>query len=147
MTKRKGENMPITKYSQRLRKQLLKEYQEFIAKEDYPSILKFAATKRIPKSNFFDWPEFADSLKIARDICENWLNEKLLSDPKNPVSYIFKLKAGFGYRDNTEVTPPKSKASVTVSASTPEEALNMMDQLTQATKQANTKRRKRSGKK
>ena len=138
--------MPITKYSQRLRKQLLKEYQEFIENEKYPSILKFAALKKIPKSNFYDWPEFADDIKRAQTVCESYLND-LLQNGKNPVAPIFLLKAAFQYRDNTEVTPPKSKASVTVSASTPEEALNMMDQLTQATKQANAKKRKRSGKK
>lgn len=46
--------------------------------------------------------EFADTVKIAKDLCENYVEDALF-DNRNPAGLCFTLKNGYGWRDSFEI--------------------------------------------
>lgn len=52
--------------------------------------------------NYGNKDEFFDTIKIARDLCESYL-ENALFDNRNPAGLCFTLKNGYGWRDSFEI--------------------------------------------
>jgi len=48
-------------------------------------------------------PAFADTIKKAKQRCENWVEENALQNKINPTTAIFNLKNNFKWKDQTEV--------------------------------------------
>lgn len=95
--------MPITKYSHKYRKELLIKFEEYIENTEEPSVLDFAVTNNILRENLYGYPEFASALKKCAEKHElSMITE--LKNSKNPIPYIFLLKAQHKYRENDPVT-------------------------------------------
>lgn len=100
MAKRKVGRPP--KYTKKIRKQLLIEFDEFINKETIPILAEFAYKHEVPKQTFYDWDEFSNLLKKCMAKKEANLEKGVLAGHLNSSMGIFSLKQ-LGWRDRTEL--------------------------------------------
>ena len=59
-------------------------------------------TSRETLINYEERPEFFDTIKRAKQKCENWVEEGALMNRINPTSAIFNLKNNYGWKDKVE---------------------------------------------
>ena len=83
-------------------KQTFNDLSEYINKEDYPTLIQFAANNGLWKTWFYDYPDFSEVLKKGKTKCEAWLQKQVL-EKSNCTPFIFLLKAVHGYRDSTPI--------------------------------------------
>ena len=94
--------MGVTKYSMEFRAELLKKFEDYIENIESPLIKEFAILNGIPKANLYEFDEFVDYLKKAKDKTEIWRVRQIESG-KNIIGQMFLLKAMYGYRDSTPI--------------------------------------------
>ena len=94
--------MGVTKYSMEFRAELLKKFEDYIENIESPLIKEFAILNGIPKANLYEFTEFVDYLKKAKDKTEIWRIRQIESG-KNIIGQMFLLKAMYGYRDSTPI--------------------------------------------
>lgn len=90
------------KYTKKLRKELLKEFEQYIVESDYPSVAEFSTIKMIPKTNFYDWEEFSTLIKICNAKQETWAIRAGIRGEIKPTFPIFILK-NHGYTDKQQL--------------------------------------------
>lgn len=96
MAARRGRPPKLEDYD---KEQLLKEFEEYIAKTDVPIVARFAANKGMYKQYFHDHAEFADAIKRCMSKKEAALEEGALFGTLKDSMAIFSLKANHGWKD------------------------------------------------
>ena len=122
--------MPLVKYNEAYKIDLANKLYQYIEKNTFPVIYKFAATNKIPhtsllefelqderrllKDEKFNRHTFSELLKIARDKQTSYLITKGLHRKVNTAMAIFCLKNIAGWRDVQEIESTTKNLNVNV---------------------------------
>jgi hypothetical protein len=90
------------KYTQPIRRKLLREFEQYVTETPMPIIAEFAFQRGIPKQTFYDWPEFSNLLKVAVEKKEAYLERGMVHKQLDTSASIFSLKQ-IGWRDKHEI--------------------------------------------
>ena len=96
------------KYTQKLKKEMLNEFREYVKNNDFPSVAEFSSITLIPKTNFYDWSkekgleEFSTLIKICNSKQEAWALRAGRDGVIKATFPIFILK-NHGYTDKQEI--------------------------------------------
>ncbi len=81
----------------------IEEYFEMCDVQDKPKTIlglcNYLDITRQTLNNYQDRDKFFDTVKKAKDVCEQHVNEKALNGEYNPTMAIFNLKNNFGWED------------------------------------------------
>jgi len=109
------------KYSQKVRKEILKELEEYIQKEEYPTMPNFCRLHKISKQRIYEWAKdekinaegkenyplgeyFNELIKQMNDKQECFIEEHAMRGHIPPNFAIFKLKQkGIGWTDKSDI--------------------------------------------
>ena len=109
------------KYSQKEKLKILKELEEYIKREEYPSVSKFCTVHGIAKQRLYEWAKdeklnsegkksyplgeyFTELIKLIHDKQEGFIEEHAMQGHIPPSFAIFKLKQPcIGWTDKTDV--------------------------------------------
>jgi len=108
------------KYSQRLRRDILKKLEAYILENEYPTMPKFCEQNRISKQRIYEWARdeklndegkknyplgeyFTELIKQMNDKQESFIEENALLGNITPSFAIFKLKQkSIGWTDKSD---------------------------------------------
>ena len=125
------------KWTTAVKDKLLKDFIQYIHSTDHPTVTGFTVPRDIASSNIYDWPEWSDSIKKAKDKRREYCMTQLLADKSNPVKWLFLLKSDHGMYDQPrqEQAPQGDSVTLKLEGKTAQQVLGA---LLQSRKQINT---------
>ncbi len=101
MAKKHAGGRPRT-YNDKQTEEIKKLLNEYINKTDVPILAEFAYQNNIPRTTFYDYPEFSTLIKKLIDKKESQLEKLALFNVINSTMAVFSLKQ-IGWRNEQEV--------------------------------------------
>lgn len=98
------------KYTAEVKAELLEQLEKYVQDTECPFIEEFATLSNTYAQRLYEFPEFAETLKKAKNKRESYFQRVLIqgkSPGNNPIPIIFMLKSMHGYRDSTAIVGDK----------------------------------------